>query len=613
MSASGRPKADSESMQDDVPMQQNIATETEGGESKKGGSVHGAPRTSRQTPPTAFPSDSESEGSLLPAEAPVTKATLNELEVAKIVTNCKLRHDVNFDADLHFRPNLDGDRGDKKRKKADVFWNALHSQLEHFVRDRDSFMAQYGHDDSWCLPTLLRAVKEIMGTLIPLRDRHIFEEGLNVELLVQEFYRGVMDLDRLASWLSKILKSHCAPMRDIMVDIMQERISTGNSTGDLAVVVDGLRSLLAVLEAMKLDVANHQIRCLRGLLIEDTLNFEQKFFGRKIRAGRLDITPAKQWYSEATDDYLDQTAPARPFGDTSIFFQGLSQLLFPSSVYKKLPPTFIFDEDRILKMRADLLDMINLEVCMRLHHSIEAVAERSQAQMVLSALATREDDVNADEFDFNTPPTTSRPSSIVHSTTGSAGSSPRSSLIVPSYVQEQVEQVTKAQNLYNSLVAILESVLPSAHRPQSRWFALANSMAVQIFRFTPNASPLLHRMFEQSLNDSLCNPKSALFADVENRFHAHFNTILEKKVAEFRNLDGNTIFKLATNKRSSTLRHLAPPRDNDGPVSDIFDDSNIENMATRLAHLGILHWRVWGEMAYVGDVNDMSLDTPSRF
>ncbi len=27
-------------------------------------------------------------------------------------------------------------------------------------------------------------------------------------------------------------------------------------------------------------------------------------------------------------------------------------------------------------------------------------------------------------------------------------------------------------------------------------------------------------------------------------------------------------------------------------------------MAVRLAHLGTLHWRVWAQMAYVGDTNN---------
>ena len=52
---------------------------------------------------------------------PMTKATLSELDVNKIVHNPKLRHDINFDPDLHFRPNLDGGKGRRKTQKANDF------------------------------------------------------------------------------------------------------------------------------------------------------------------------------------------------------------------------------------------------------------------------------------------------------------------------------------------------------------------------------------------------------------------------------------------------------------------------------------------------------------
>jgi hypothetical protein len=50
----------------------------------------------------------------------VTKATLSELDVSKIVHNHKIRHDINFDPELHFRPNLDGHTEGKGSKKRQV-------------------------------------------------------------------------------------------------------------------------------------------------------------------------------------------------------------------------------------------------------------------------------------------------------------------------------------------------------------------------------------------------------------------------------------------------------------------------------------------------------------
>ncbi|KAF2240580.1 hypothetical protein BU26DRAFT_202731 [Trematosphaeria pertusa] len=39
---------------------------------------------------------------------PITKQSLLALETHGIVIDLKLRHDVNFDRELHFRPNPDG-------------------------------------------------------------------------------------------------------------------------------------------------------------------------------------------------------------------------------------------------------------------------------------------------------------------------------------------------------------------------------------------------------------------------------------------------------------------------------------------------------------------------
>jgi len=78
------------------------------------------------------------------------------------------------------------------------------------------------------------------------------EEILNVDLLMQQFSKGVADLEKLALWLSCTLKSHCAPMRDEWVDEMVNQLSNGYLNRDVPLLAQGLQTLLTVLEAMKL-------------------------------------------------------------------------------------------------------------------------------------------------------------------------------------------------------------------------------------------------------------------------------------------------------------------------------------------------------------------------
>lgn len=547
---------------------------------------------------------SSSTASGSPVEPPVTRATLSELDVTKIIHNPKLRHDINFDPELHFRPNLDGDKGRKKQDRAHQFWQSLKMELSMFIADRPAFYATYGYADDWTLPALLKAVKEIIQTLVPQRDRHFLDEGLNVELLMQQFHKGIADLEKLAQWLSQVLKSHCAPMRDDWVDAMYNQLSNGNKNSDLDELVNGMRSLLSVLEAMKLDVANHQIRCLRPVLIEDTIHFEQKFFYKKIQSRKVDAAAGKIWYREAEEKYTDKAShPTLAFGDTGVFFEALSRLVLPSSPYKRPPGTFLFDEERILKLRSDMLDAINLDVCMKMYEDLERIG-RYNATGMFGGPAL-DDDVSCRsaspgaEFNFNTPLETSRPSSLTLSASGSAASSPRSSLNLPAYVApENSESRNKTRELYRSLIALLQSA-PASPRPEQRWKSVAQSIALQIFRYTKAPASMLST-FEEKLAANVCGLDSPLYKEVEKSFHARLMAELGLRVREYRSLSGVGLFSAATSSRSQAASLRTGDADH--------DDGVVEDMAIRLAHLGVLHWRVWSQLAYL-DEDSMTVDS----
>ncbi|KXX74400.1 Protein SOK1 [Madurella mycetomatis] len=556
-----------------------------------------------------------------PLEPPVTRQTLSELDVTKIVHNPKLRHDINFDPDLHFRPNLDGEKGRRKQEKANQFWSMLLEQLVMFVMDRDAFQMNYGSGD-WCLPSLLRAVREIVETLVPQRDRELLNEGLNIDLLMQQFNRGVADLEKLASWLSGVLKLHCAPMRDEWVDEMYQELSNGNRNNDMAELVKGMRSLLSVLEAMKLDVANHQIRCLRPVLIEDTVHFEQRFFLKKIESRKLSIAPSRMWYLAARDQverlYGGSPIPhLNAFGEMTVFFEALSRLVLPSTSAKVIPPTFLFDEDRIVKLRSDMHDSICLEICMRKYEDLERLSRVTQPCHRIPSYVNDEPPTNnrfSGDFNFLAP-TTSRPSSLAFSDRGSNFSSPRTSGLFAQPSTDFAESRSKASELYNSLLALLHTA-PSAGTPDGsstgapapspakRWRNLSDSMALQILRYANAPFPLPG--FEKQLSACLEDVHSDVFCEVEQQFQQRLLAELARRVNEFKNLSGLALFSVATGSRaqgSSRSGQLAagPFGDIGGP-RDPREEAGIDDIAIRLAHLGVLHWRVWAPLAYEGDI-----------
>jgi len=182
---------------------------------------------------------------------PVTLSTLQELDLSEIYRNPKLRHDVVFDAQLHFRPNLDGSRGRRKREQADIYWKLVLHECEMLfanVRNRQARVARMAVK----LPTLFRTMKDILSTLVPKSDRDEVEAVLDHQLLMQQLEHGVLNFKNLSGWLARVLKAHCAPMRDQWVEQMVSRVTYGVDNQMTSALVDGLKMVFGILEAMKL-------------------------------------------------------------------------------------------------------------------------------------------------------------------------------------------------------------------------------------------------------------------------------------------------------------------------------------------------------------------------
>ncbi|GAM84266.1 hypothetical protein ANO11243_022600 [Dothideomycetidae sp. 11243] len=303
---------------------------------------------------------------------PITAESLGELDIARIINNPKLRHDVNFDKELHFRPNLDGSRGRQKLRAADDYWKALVAELVLYKAVGAKLMACTSTHDAeyWTrmmrssqkrLPLMFETIRDILKTLVPERDQPAVAERLDVEMIMQEISRGLFDMMSLAQWLSTLLKAHCAPMRDEWIDQMVGQVQKGIEGNCQKRLIAGLRQLLGILEAMKLDVANHQIRHLRAVLIEDGVNFQQKYHLTRMHYGRLDTSRARRWFNREHSRHLSgNTQPDK----IRVFVAALFKALLSQSSVSSLPETFSLDSDRLRAMRADLHNIIYTNICL---------------------------------------------------------------------------------------------------------------------------------------------------------------------------------------------------------------------------------------------------------
>lgn len=168
--------------------------------------------------------------------------------------------DANFDRDLHFKPDLDGEKGRRKRKEVGDYWEAMAAEIAIYAfcanQTEDTTNDDQQDDPPQTfeprLPAMFETLQDVLKTLVPERDHPAVTQNLEVALLMQQVRKGVLDMVGIANWLARLLKTHCAPMRDEWADRMVEQIRAGSESQDSMEIVRGLQTLFAILEAMKL-------------------------------------------------------------------------------------------------------------------------------------------------------------------------------------------------------------------------------------------------------------------------------------------------------------------------------------------------------------------------
>jgi len=170
------------------------------------------------------------------------------------------------------------------------------------------------------------------------------------------------------------------------------------------------------------------------------------------------------------------------------------------------------------------------------------------------------------------------------------------------------EAKTKARNLRESLLALLQQAPHDLHHLE-RWRTIAPSMALQIFRFTNAPSDMLPS-FEEKLSENVCKITSPIFEEVQETYRVRLVAELAARVRYFKSLSGVCLFSIATGNRvpnNARGLDLGRDRDLDAAIRVGQQEGGVEDIATRIAHVGVIHWRIWARMAYV-DEDEMAMD-----
>lgn len=313
-----------------------------------------------------------------PYQPPVTKASLHELELTSIQSNINLRVELSYDHDLHFTP-VSGPKGEKKKLKQLQYLQALEAEFrvaQHYnslqtcseCKAISGSGADVGAAQSKFhsrLPDFFINLKELLTILVPDRDQDQISQYLDIPLLTQEAAHGVLNVVGLGRWLCELLTTHCAPMRDIYAQEMADKIREGVEEASTEALVDGIRKLFDFLEAMKLDVANHQIRSFRYHLIEDTVPFQKDHFRVRIRNKRFNVKAPRQWFHNNFNSHHQECLAGDEFASRApvdAMIHGLVDLCVHAE--SNFPETLKHDIPRLSAMRDQIQDIIHINICL---------------------------------------------------------------------------------------------------------------------------------------------------------------------------------------------------------------------------------------------------------
>ncbi|KTW28684.1 uncharacterized protein T551_02534 [Pneumocystis jirovecii RU7] len=298
---------------------------------------------------------------------PITQAILQELELREILKNIQLRHDIVHDTNLQFRPNMDGERGKRKQLLANRYWKSLKREIEQILifqaRKKNNVNISHKYPHTTRVFILFIELRNILINLLPSSNKTYIVEILDPNLIIQEIIHNLFDIEKFIEHLVEILKQHCAPMRDALLDKMAKKVKMGLRVNNVSKFVSGLRMVFDILEIMKLDIANHQLRTLRAYFLETAVEFEQKWFIDRINWGDIDISDALSWYCHFYHFHIK--SDLKSFDYQKAFVDGVIASITYISLFD-FPSTFTFDIPRLMSLRSNIRDIVSFQLILLL-------------------------------------------------------------------------------------------------------------------------------------------------------------------------------------------------------------------------------------------------------
>ena len=519
---------------------------------------------------------------------PITKATLSELDVSKIINKPRMRHDLNFDPNYKFEPDYKNPEGDLKRRQSKEYWSALSIELalymECALRPSHECLLHSLSSSGWPLrlPQLFSVLHDILRTIIRDEEWPSIDETLDVDLLMQQLRKGICDLTSLSNWLGRVLKGSCSPLRDGRVDEVVEILNTAVAGSDPSKLSEGLANLFSLLETMKLvcaqsiskrfcsadplqDIANHQIRFLRLLMINDSTQYISEHFRQRMHSGvgrekasfRSEADSARTWYDEATrratrelshrDSEFDEGEYTSEKSGYVLFGMAVRDLVRQPIEHGNvhghdwMPISFEYDYKRLSNRR---------------HQYRQMLLDRQLVHVLNEELKAN----------------------------GLRGA-------VPPYAQEALKFRIRQ---------LMDTEFGSTDAQTINWlFEISVEIVRAVYELLalPGVPSWEYLSVVHSRLSDATNPRHPAFTKIERSLSDDLTKFLEEEIVLIHDLEPLQI-----------VNHYQPPYPPSTGLVRSAETVKLQQLAGSIAQISVLHWRVWASILYLPSLDDVFAD-----
>ena len=185
----------------------------------------------------------------LDLDPPVTQETLKVLELSRMISDPRLRHDLCFDENIEFKPATECPHGCTQSRKGQHYYEALYFELATLLSSRTQPVPREGLVR---LPRMFESIRQMLRGLCPRIEWSAIDEQLDADLLMQQIQHSVLDLAKLGEWLCQLLIRSCAPLRDDFIKGIRSHLKEASMNNSAESLLNGIKRLFGAIELMRL-------------------------------------------------------------------------------------------------------------------------------------------------------------------------------------------------------------------------------------------------------------------------------------------------------------------------------------------------------------------------